>query len=253
MSEPRTNHKAESKGFAYSQYTYPKTKKINWHRGVLRWLRKIAGVIRSILHLIGEIGQHLMDLVAYLFSVVVKLATSPTAPIFFAIIAALIVTAVTINQWWAIGVWVARIAHVNRYYGGVFGTLFGIGINSFQLAPILWKIRREINDAYREMGVDTEYESEEEDTPQSLEANWFSVNHRTLKTISLLSYCLETSIVIVYTAVVQKFAMLALFQAIVSLLAPQHVLRFASHTISIMGATSRRVAYQEPPECDVDI
>lgn len=255
-NEPKTESKTETKtntGYAQSKYTYPHTKKISWHRGVVKWLQKIAGVIRSIIHLIGEIFQHVMDLITYFFSIAVKLSISPTSPITFAIIAFLIVAAVTLNQWWCIGIWVAKIAHTNRYIAGVVGVLFGIGINTFQLSPRLWKISRAMTEAYKAMEVNTEYEPDDEETPQSLERNWLSANHRSLKTISAISYCLESAIVIGYVGISEKLAMFALFQMVVSLILPEQVLRFASHTISIMGAASRRVAYQEPPESEVNL
>lgn len=253
---PKSNPQSDNpnaNGYAKSEYTYPKTKKVGWHRNVIKFLRKIAGVIRSFIHILGEIGQHVMDLIAYVFSVVVKLATSPTTPIFFAIILVLIVGAITLNQWWEIGVWLARLFKFNRYAGGVTGALFGIGLNSFQLAPILWKISRDLTDAYREMGVNTDYEPEEEETPQTLERNWFSANHRSLKTLSAISYCVETAIVISYVSIAQKLAMLAIAQAAISLRMPEESLKIASHTISLLGTASRKVAYRQPPESEVDL
>jgi hypothetical protein len=242
----------ESNGYAQSNSTPTGAKRIGWHRNVIKFLRKVGIALRSFFEIIGELWEEVMKSITFLFNVIVKRATSPITPIFFAIVLVLFVTILTLDQWWKIGVWIARLVNFNRSFGGFGGILFGLGINAFQLSPTLWKIRRDLTDAYKDMGVNTEYEAEAEETPQTLDRNWFSVNHRALKVLSAASYCVETALVIAYVGIVQKLAMKALFQALISLRGPEETLKLASHTISILGTASRRAAYRQPPECDVD-
>jgi hypothetical protein len=255
-----TNEQQQSYGTGSRQTTtnQQKTKtqapkKISWHRGVLKWLRKIAGVLRDIIHLIGEVVQHLFDLLTFTFSVAVKIGVNPVAPIICAIILFLIVVAIALNQWWQIGIWFSKIAGIPVSLGITTGLLFGIGINIFQLTPKLRKLSRGINRAYARLEIDPEYESETDDNPAKLEQNWFSENHRKSKVWSAISYCVETGLVVVYVFAAQKGAILAIIQACVSLILPEKTLDLASNTISLMGAVSRQVAYDEPPESEVNL
>lgn len=231
----------------------PKPKKINWYSGVVKWVKKIAAVIRDVISLIGELIQHVLDLITFTFSVAVKIGVNPVAPIICAIILFLLVVAVTLNQWWQIGAWLARITKTPVGLGIFSGLLFGIGINIFQLTPKLRKLSRAINRAYVRLGVNPDYESEDTDNPAQLEQNWLSENHRKSKVWSAISYCAETALVVVFVFIAEKLAMLAIIQAIVSLILPEKTLDLASNTISLMGAVSRQVAYEEPPESEVNL
>jgi hypothetical protein len=246
-SEQNTSNQQNSK----SQHKAPK--RITWHQGALKWLRKVAAIIRDIIHLAGEFLQHLMDLLTYTFSVAVKLGISPVAPIVCVIILFLIVSAITINQWWAIGAWAARFVKIPVPMGVTAGLLFGIGINIFQLTPKLRKLNRAINRAYARLNINPEYEAGEEDNPAVLESNWLSENHRKSKIWSAISYCVETALVIIYVFLAKKLALLALIQAFISLILPEKTLDLASNTISLMGTVSREVAFEEPPESSVNL
>lgn len=231
----------------------PKSKKITWYSGVVKWVKKIAAVIRDVISLIGELIQHVLDLITFTFSVAVKIGVNPVAPIICAIILFLLVVAVTLNQWWEIGAWVARVVRIPVSLGIFSGLLFGIGINIFQLTPKLRKLSRAINRAYVRLGVNPDYDAEDTDNPRQLEQNWFSENHRKSKVWSAISYCAETSLAVVYVFIAEKLAILAIIQAIVSLILPEKTLDLASNTISLMGAVSRQVAYEEPPESEVNL
>ena len=228
-------------------------KKISWYSGLLRWTKKIFAIIQDIISFLGELAQHALHLLTFTFSVAVKIGVNPVAPIVCSIILFLLVVAVTVDQWWKIGVWLARAFGAPTATGAIAGLLFGIGINIFQLTPKLRKLSRGINRAYARLGINPDYESSDSDDPQQLERNWFNENHRKSKVWSAISYCVETGLVVVYVFAAQAGAVLAIFQALISLCLPEKTLDLVSNTISLMGAVSRQVAYDEPPESKVNL
>lgn len=227
--------------------------KRNWHRGVLNLLRKTANFLQSVIHILGKIISLSIDLTVYLFTVIVRIGVAPATPILFSIALVVTVFFVTFDQWRAIGVWGAGLVGIPSGIGALVGLLIGGGINSFQLAPKLRNLSRSINRAYVHLKVDLNYEPGEQDTPEEREQNWLNISHRKLKIVSAISYCVETALVIFHFFLGTNLDVWSLCRAAISLLMPEFSLSIANYQIQLLGAVSRAVANEEPPESEVNL
>ena len=189
-----------------------------------------------------------MGLVAFFFSLLVKVLAAPSTPCIVAISFFIAVSIVAAFQWWGIGVWIGKAfglgGTIGGFSAGLFGALLGLGINSYQLAPQLWKLRRDVAQAYADLGVDLEHDTSDP-TLQDKRNHWYSYDHSTLKKGRLLSYVLETSLVIAYVGIAQRFNFVAILQAAISLLLPERALEMVASAVSLLGEVSQRVAGPE--------
>jgi hypothetical protein len=151
-------------------------------------------------------------------------------------------TAIAALQWSLIGQWLGTLLRFRDIYGigaSIAGVMLGLGINIYQLAPQLWKLRRDIAKVYAEQKVNTDLQ--EEETVQNKAQNWLSFDHKTLKTARLISYSLETALIVGYV-VFTDFNFSAIVQAAVSLLLPEKCLEWTQSTISLLGTVSDKMA-----------
>ena len=208
-------------------------------------VRKVFYVFRMIIHLAWSIIENGMQLIMFFFNYIIKILANPTTPCVVAILAFASVSTIAAMQWFQIGVWLGIWFHFKTIYGiasGVAGVLLGTGINVYQLAPTLWKIRKDVARAYAELNVDTDFEAESE-TVKSKQQNWLSFDHNLLKKTRLISYGIETGLVLCFVFL-NGLNFFAIIQAAVSLLLPEKMLELVASTVSVLGTVSEHI-YQE--------
>ena len=219
--------------------------KTTWTEKISAFIGKIFDFIKLVIHGVWTFVENTMNLLTFFFTYFIRVLANPTTPCVVAIMAFMLVFVIAANQWYAIGIWGATAMGIKGgFYGvgsGVVGMLFGLGINVYQLAPQLWKLRRDFTEAYAALKVDIHKDTSEESVTDK-QRDWFSYDHATLKTGRLITYSMETAIVLCYAAFAEKFAFLALVQAAVSLVLPEKALQAVASTVSLLGEVSNRVA-----------
>ncbi|MEH2321881.1 hypothetical protein [Nostoc sp.] len=224
--------------------------KKNFAVSIQKIVAKVFGFLREILRLIWLVAENSMRLITFAFSLIVKLLANPTAPCIVAIIAFVAVCAVATAQWAAIGIWLGQLFGISGLWSigaATCGVLLGLGINIYQLSPELWKIRQDISRAYLALGIDVE-SSENFENPQERLENWLTLDHGMLKSTRLISYGLETAIVISYAFLATGLNFYALIMAAISLVLPEKCLLLVSSTISVLGQGSEKMGDSEPEQ-----
>lgn len=209
---------------------------------------KVFGFFREILKLIWLIAENSMRLITFAFSLIVKLLANPTAPCIVAIIAFVAVCAIATAQWAALGIWLGKLFGISGLWNigtATSGVLLGLGINIYQLSPELWKIRQDISRAYMVLGIDVESNERFENPEERLE-NWLTLDHGLLKSTRLISYAIETALVLCYAFLATGLDFYALIMAGISLLLPEKCLLLVSSTISVLGQVSEKMGDSEP-------
>ncbi|MHC5722632.1 MAG: hypothetical protein ACYTXY_00425 [Nostoc sp.] len=222
--------------------------KKNIAASIQKIVAKVFGFLREILKLIWLIVENSMRLITFAFSLIVKLLANPTAPCIVAIIAFVAVCAVAAAQWASIGIWLGKLFGISGLWDistAICGVLLGLGINIYQLSPELWKIRRDISRAYVSLGIDVE-SNEKFDNPEEKLENWLTVDHGVLKSTRLISYAVETALVLSYAFIGTGLNFYALAMAAISLLLPEQCLHLVSSTISVLGQVSDKMGDEEP-------
>lgn len=219
-------------------------------RGIIGFINKIFGFLKVCIEVAFSIIKNAMTLLVYLFRYIVELLAHPTMPSVVAITFFAIFVAIAGYQWFGIGIWLFSLFGVGSAWGiggGLFGLLLGFGINVYQLAPELWKLQPLIAKAYDDLSIDPEAELEDPSLKAKL-THWLTYDHRTLKGMRLMSYGLETGLVLTYTALVGGFQFWAIFIAAASLLAPEWTLKGVAATTGVTRAVSDRVSQMQDDE-----
>lgn len=209
---------------------------------------KVFGFLRGIVRLIWLIAENSMMLITFTFSLLVKLLANPSATCVIAVIAFVAVSAIAAAQWAAIGIWLGNLFGISGLWNigaGTCGVLLGLGINIFQLSPQLWKLRRDVSIAYVALNVDVE-SRESFANPEERLDNWLTLDHGTLKGARLISYAIETALVLSYAFLATGLNFYALIMAAISLLLPEKCLMLVSSTVSILGRVSDKMNDPDP-------
>ncbi len=221
--------------------------KTTWSHRVSKVIARIFSIIKGIIKALWEVIEHCLETVTFFFGLLVRVVANPTTPCVVAIIFFMFVSAIAAIQWFAIGVWIGKAFGLGGMIGGIssgsMGLLMGLGLNVYQLSSELWKLRRDVAKAYADMNVDPDFDASEP-TLEEKNSHWESYDHGTLKRGRLLSYALESALVIAYVGIAQNFQFVALLQAAVSLLLPEKALEMVSATVGLMGQVSERVTTQ---------
>jgi hypothetical protein len=226
------------------------TNSTNRKRGFLNIINKVFTFLRACIEILFSIVKNAMTLLVYLFRYIVELLAHPTMPAFVAIIFFSICVAIAGVQWYGIGVWLFQMFGLEGVWGfggGLFGLSLGFGINVYQLAPELWKLQPQIAKAYDDLNIDPEAELDKPALKERLKY-WLTYDHGTLKGMRLMSYMIETGLVLVYTALVGQFQFWAICVAACSLLAPEATLKGVAATTGVTRAVSDRVAEMQDNE-----
>ncbi|KOP23482.1 hypothetical protein AMR41_26240 [Hapalosiphon sp. MRB220] len=231
----RTNHKeSKKKGFFVK---------------VQGFVVKAFGFLKAAAKLLWLLTENAFQLTVYCFSLLVKLLASPTTPCLVAIACFGLVCSIAAAQWFQIGVWIGKLLGASQGWGlgaGTLGVLLGLGINVYQLAPQLWKLRRDIAEAYKALDINPEHQSESKENVSERVQNWLSFDHGTLKGIRLATYALETGIVLSYCFLATGLQFFAILQAAISLLLPEKCLELVSATVAVLGGVSEKINTPEP-------
>ncbi|MBD2527369.1 hypothetical protein [Nostoc sp. FACHB-133] len=222
--------------------------KKNFAVSIQKIIAKVFGFLREILKLIWLIAENSMRLITFAFSLMIKLLANPISPCIVAIIAFVAVCAVATAQWFAIGVWLGKLFGISGLWNittGACGILLGLGINIYQLSPELWKLRWDIAKAYLVLGIDVE-SREKFDNPEEKLDNWLTVDHGVLKSTRLISYAVETGLVLSYAFLAAGLDFYVVAMAGISLLLPEQCLHLVSSTISVLGQVSDKMGDEEP-------
>lgn len=218
--------------------------KTTWSHKVSKAIARVFAFIKGIIKALWEIIEHTLEAVTFFFGLLVRVVANPSTPCTVAIIFFMFVATIAAAQWFAIGVWLGKALGLGGTIGGissgVMGLLLGLGLNVYQLSSELWKLRRDVAKAYADMMVDPDFDTADP-TLEDKNTHWESYDHGTLKRGRLLSYALETALVIAYVGIAQSFQFVALLQAAVSLLLPEKALEMVSATVGLMGQVSERV------------
>lgn len=187
----------------------------------------------------------LFSFVVYLFSQIVYLASSPEAPCVIAIAAYAAVCMIAAYQWYETGSMIGRLLKLTSIQGvgvGVAGVLVGLGINIFQMAPELWKIRRDIAEVYKNKNIDPSHHAESSQSVGDRLGNWLSVDHGKMREARRVSYLVEfgvTGFYLVTSLAVSNFFSIVI--AAISLTMPEMILKWAASTIAVLGTVSQEI------------
>lgn len=225
----------------------------NWTSIITKTVGKVFSVLRAIAHLTYTILENAFRLITFCFNLIVKLVSNPATPCVVAICLFMVVSTIAVWQWYAIGVWLGVLLKIPSTWGmgsGMMGVLLGLGINVYQLAPILWRIREDIAKAYVQLGIEVNNPPTSE-TPLEKLGQWISTDYGTLKKIRLVSYGVETTLVISYCFIAADLNFFAIMQAAIALLLPEQCLQLVSSTIAVLGTVQEQMhknAEDDSPE-----
>jgi hypothetical protein len=237
-------------GKTYAPKTTKKGKGVMYH--ISNLIKKVFQLLRYVIHVVWELVRNSMQLIVFLFSYIVKICSEPSTPCVLSIVLFGIVCTVAVSQWYQIGVWFGGVFGVSNAFGlgaGSLGVLTGVIINSFQLAPQLWKIRKDIAQAYSDLNIKTDQEEDEPINVKERMGDWLSYDHKTLKRTRLVTYAVETGLVLGY-CFSSGLNFVAIIQAAISLFLPENCLGLVASTVSVLGQVSEHI-HQEPAEDNV--
>lgn len=229
---------------------HPKQVKRGFSLALQSLIRKLFVILKEAAKLIWLLIENAAQLTVFCFSLLVKLLSAPTTPCLVSIILFGMVCTVAAAQWFAIGAWLGKLVGLSGLWGigaGSLGVMLGAGLNIYQLAPQLWKLRRDIAEAYKTLQINPEHQTESTENVNERLSNWLSMDHGTLKGIRLATYAIETGLVVCYCFLATGLQFFAIVQAAVSLLLPEKCLGLVSATVAVLGTVSDKV---NSPEAD---
>lgn len=218
--------------------------KKTWGDRISKLIGRLFGIVRTLIRFCWEAIEQCMYTIAFFFSLLLRVVANPSTPAVIAILFFIAVSAVAALQWWAIGVWLGSAFGMGGAIGGIssgiLGMLGGLGLNTWQIAPELWKLRRDVAKSYGQLGVDPEYDTSESTLSDRI-LNWFSYDHQTLKRGRLIAYAIETGLVVAYCGLAQRFAFVSLVQAAISLFLPEKALAMIAASVSLLSEVNERI------------
>ncbi|QMS91366.1 hypothetical protein HUN01_28605 [Nostoc edaphicum CCNP1411] len=217
-------------------------------QAITKFIKKVFFIFREVLRHISHLIQESLRLVIYFFKIITDQLTHPNAGIIASLCLFLLVSAIAATQWAQIGVWLGSFLGLKGLWGvgsGTCGLLLGLGINVFQLTPELYKIKRSWAIAYAKMGIEVDG-LEHDSTPQSIDENWNSIKHSSLKKTRLVSFAVETALVLSYAVLGTGLEFFAIATAAISLILPELTLKLVSSMISVLGEVSSTMDDAEP-------
>lgn len=210
-----------------------------WDKKVGEAISKFFRVLKSIWQLIYKIIYQAMDSMIFLVTLITKLIVNPTATIAMCIGFLCFVTILTAFQWWQIGFWIGKMLGMPSLLGwglGTIGMAAGLFLNIEELSPELHKISESLARAFDKMNVKTDHVLDPENIKDRL-ANWYSYDMALAKKGRLLSYAIETAIVIGYVFGT-GLTLQAIVIAFVSLTCPEVAIKYLSSKTSLYGTAS---------------
>ena len=210
-----------------------------WDKKVEEAIAKFFRALKSIWRLLYKILYQAMDSVIFLVTLITKLIVNPTATIAMCIAFLCFVTVLTAFQWWQIGFWIGQMLGMPTVLGwglGTIGMAAGLFLNIEELSPELHKISESLARAFDKMNVKPDHVVEPDNIKDRL-ANWYSYDMALAKKGRLLSYAVETAIVIGYVFGT-GLTLQAIVIAFVSLTCPEVAIKYLSSKTSLYGTAS---------------
>lgn len=229
MARVESNDSASQSGRRYQG----KPKKKGWYHAVSRALVSVFRVLRKVVELIGELIEHVLNLISSMFELMALFWKSPYSHYVASILIFIGLIIFALHQWFLIGEWFGRIIHA-RGVSGIVGLSVGTALNLFQLSSDLWKLDFRVAKAYAKTGINPHFEPDDEESPNQRTSNWGSHGHRSLKIRSLISYVVEWGLYLPYWGFGLKMSLLGLVSGFIALVLPQQALKFALQTQEIM-------------------
>ena len=217
---------------------------------ITKIVQKAFKIAKAIAHLLYVFLENSFRLIAFCFSLIVRLLSEPSTPCVVAICLFMLVSVITLAQWAAIGVWLGQLLGIREFWGigtAIGGVLLGLGINIYQLAPQLWQIREDVAVAFLKLKVETK-DKIEATTPEEKLGNWLSANYSQLKFARLASYSLETGLVLAYCALAANMSFFAIMHAAISLILPEQTLNLVQSTIGFFASLQRQMEWDAEAE-----
>lgn len=227
------------------RYQTPRRKKPGWYRALSKTLFLVFRVVKAIFDLLGELIEHLLSLISASFNLLAVLWKSPHTHYVASILLFIGILIYAIHQWIAIGMWLAKVIHAPTSAGAFIGGVFGIGINIYQLTPLLWKIDPRIAKAYAKLGINPYFEPEDEEQPAARKQNWKSHTHRSMQTRSVICFVIEWALFLIYWVAALRLSLLGLVSGFISLWMPRQSLKFALHCQQLMEELQNAVEEDE--------
>ena len=207
-----------------------------WDKKVGEFIGKVGRFLRSVWDILYKVLRQAIDTINYLIILIIRLLLNPSSTVFFCLFLLAVVTIVTMNQWWQIGLWIGRIGGVVRFWGwsvGLIGMGLGLFINVEELAPELHKISTPLAKAFKQMGVKTDFVPEP-DNFDSLIADKPSYDMSLAKKGRIVSYFVETAIVITFIFAT-GLTLQSIVLAVISLVCPEMIVKYTSSKTELFG------------------
>lgn len=247
--------------------------KNGFFRGVSKFLSKVFEIFRKVATLLYELTIHIFRAIVLVFNLCVAVLTHPTAPSVVAIVMFVSVMFFTALQWILIGMWLGDVLGFNdattvldfglTIFGrsfniptltvtsGTIGLFIGLGINLYQMSPVLWQVRSDFARALIDLKILTEDENEKEiNTPAERVADWLNADYAVVKASRNVAYCVEALLVSVYIGFTD-FTVLTVLQGIASLILPEILLKHVASTVSFLSTVAEKMqenAEEEPKD-----
>lgn len=216
--------------------------------GILRVVTVIFNILRGVIEILATIFKNTIALIVFLFKYLIEILANPSLPSVIAIAFFIFVSGVAVYQWGQIGVWIGTLLNLTGVGGlaaGTVGVLVGVGINIYQLAPELWKIRRDMAKAYTELDIDPDSDLDSPNKPADRLAHWLTYDHGTLKGLRRTSYLVETGLIVVYCAIPGGMEVMAIVISAVSLTGIELAIKGVGATTNLANAVNEKLHEQE--------
>lgn len=212
------------------------TGKPSWNAKVTAAINKFFTFIKGVIDILHKIVKQLMSTIVFFFMALTKLLTDPTMPCVMAIAWVVIALGVAAFQWWSIGLWFGQVIGTPQILGIGFaavGLIAGLALNIEQMAPEIWKIWKNLARAFQKLRIDFNHDTSNNDIGDRVN-NWHSYDYQMAKKTRLLSYGLETAIVLIYVGV-SSFSYISIIIALISLICPEVAIKNLAAKTSVFG------------------
>lgn len=223
----------------------------NARNGIMKAIEVVFRILMIVIEVIAAIFKNAIALIVFLFKHLIEILANPSMPSVIAIAFFIFVAGVAAYQWGQIGAWIGSLVGLGGVAGlaaSTIGVLVGIGINIYQMAPELWKIRRDMAKAYQDLGIKPDEDLDQPNNPTDRLVHWLSYDHGTLKGLRRTSYFLETALVLAYCALPGGLDVLSIVIAGVSLLGVEMALKGVGATTNLANAVNQKLSAQTQKE-----
>ena len=210
--------------------------------------------LTDLLFLIQKFLVHCINAFMTLTLLLTKLLVNPNSHVLAWVAVFGVVMVITTIQWFRVGTWFLGIFGVVQAWGiptGVLGVAFGTCMNLFQATPMLYKIDRNLSQAYVNNNIDVDAEDDFK-SPKSRLSNWLSAAYKGTKQGRKISHIIEIVILVTHTFL--TFAGLQGFLlGIIALVLPEKTLERVADVSALMALhNAKNKTYESDEEFQKD-